>query len=620
MSKFYAKEFFDTDNHISSFKYSNNEIIFYKNNECIMDLGLKFPIIDLGECSEKIQETIGSSDKPIIAILAQKIEGNDFFSLFSVYSPHTGNNINIKNICENIKINVKKFINYSKIENSYSIEKLIMQGIDVFDLSSKFYNDFCFLFESPFNQDIAMNDRIKFFYPDISLYEINCYIKSIDIYQLRAEYICSLDDLMDDIYPWPNEVLVLEPYFYDSNIIEIIKCGPQMLKNNFATYPGFIIISSLILIQIVLTIIHFIKGITPLRKYLYIIFNSYSNFIKKEENEVNEPPKKGNTLHCLEINNNNKNMKNYKDKTINKNNSTKSKNLVIKNQSCLRTLNIIDNNTGKVGKKKLGKKKNKNIQNDEINFRMNEIAKEIENDDESKSSFDIKEYLETDLEDMTFEEVKEKDNRKFCAYYKERLISNLLIINIIIQKEPFKPRTIKLFLFLISIDLYFLLNALYIDEEFISELFQLEYYTTLEIILEKDLFKLFISSVVEEIVNYIIDFFFIDEKKVKVVLKSKKIEINEKKEKLDKIIEKTKRRFIYFIIFSFLLTLFSLYYITCFNYKYRYIWILWIISSIVNIIFKEILNILAPLAETCIRFLSFKLNNEKLYKLSLYIW
>lgn len=92
-----------------------------------------------------------------------------------------------------------------------------------------------------------------------------------------------------------------------------------------------------------------------------------------------------------------------------------------------------------------------------------------------------------------------------------------------------------------------------------------------------------------------------------------------KKEKLDKIIEMTKRRWIYFIIFSFLLTLFSLYYITCFNYKYRYIWMLWIISSIVNIIFKEILNILVPLAETCIRFLSFKLNSEKLYKLSLHI-
>ena len=505
LAKFYAKEFFYTDNHISSFKYSNDEIIFYKNNKCLMDLGLKVPSIDLGECSKKIQETYGSNDKPIIALLAQKIEGNDFFSLYSVYSSNTGNNLNIKNICKNITINVKKFINYSKIDNLYIIEKLITKDINVFDLSSKFYNDFCFHFESPFNRDIAMNDRIKFFYPNIILYEINCHIKNIYYTQLEAEYICVLDNLMD-IYPCPTEVV--DPYFYDDNTIEIeiIKCGPQMLKNNFATYPGFIIISSLILVQIVLTIIHFVKGITPLRKYLYIIFNSYSNFIKKEENEVNEPPKKGNDFHCLEINN--KNMKNYEDKTINKNNSTKSKNLVIKNQSSLRTLNVINNNnTGKVGKKKLRKKKNKNLQNDEINFRTTEIANEVDNYDESKSSFDIKEYLETDLEDMTFEEVKEKDNRKFCVYYKERLISNLLIINIIIQKEPFKPRTIKLFLFLINIDLYFFLHALYINEEFISELFHLEYYTTLGIILEKDLFKFFVAKIVDEILNYIIDFF-----------------------------------------------------------------------------------------------------------------
>ena len=107
------------------------------------------------------------------------------------------------------------------------------------------------------------------------------------------------------------------------------------------------------------------------------------------------------------------------------------------------------------------------------------------------------------------------------------------------------------------------------------------------------------------------------EKKVKVILKSKKHEIDEIKEKLNDIIKITKRRFIYFFIFSFILTFFSLYYITCFNYKYYYLTKEWIISSIFIIIFMEILTIIVITIETCFRFLAFKVNSEKIYKFSL---
>ena len=117
--------------------------------------------------------------------------------------------------------------------------------------------------------------------------------------------------------------------------------------------------------------------------------------------------------------------------------------------------------------------------------------------------------------------------------------------------------------------------------------------------------------------NYLIDCFLIDEKKVKVILKCKNYEIDEIKEKFNDIIKTTKRRFIYFFIFSFILTLFSLYYITCFNYKYYYITNEWIISSVFLIIFIEILTILCITIETCFRFLGLKLNSEKIYKFSL---
>ena len=55
LAKNYAKEFSYTSNHISSFKYNNYEIVFYKNNECITNLSLEIPKVYLGKCYEKIQ-------------------------------------------------------------------------------------------------------------------------------------------------------------------------------------------------------------------------------------------------------------------------------------------------------------------------------------------------------------------------------------------------------------------------------------------------------------------------------------------------------------------------------------------------------------------------------------
>ena len=86
---------------------------------------------------------------------------------------------------------------------------------------------------------------------------------------------------------------------------------------------------------------------------------------------------------------------------------------------------------------------------------------------------------------------------------------------------------------------------------------------------------------------------------------------------MNEILLKIKRRLLFFIIFVFVFLLLSLFYITCFNYRYYYSINEWIKSSIFIIIFMEILSIVAILLESSFRFLSFKLNSEKIYKLSL---
>ena len=236
----------------------------------------------------------------------------------------------------------------------------------------------------------------------------------------------------------------------------------------------------------------------------------------------------------------------------------------------------------------------------------------------SKKKFKIKieDYLETEFEEMEFEEVKERDARKCKEYLVEQIKTDLLILNIVLNQDPFKPRTIRIILFIINIDLYLFINALFINEEFISDLFYSDENGFFSF-LPRSVDRIFYTTLVKVIVNYIIGFFFIEEKKIKAILKSKFNTVKDIKKKINEVLANTLRRYIYFIIFSFILTLFTLYYITCFNYRYFYTTNEWIKSSIFIIIFMEILSLLTILIETLLRLASFKYNSERLYKLSL---
>ena len=229
----------------------------------------------------------------------------------------------------------------------------------------------------------------------------------------------------------------------------------------------------------------------------------------------------------------------------------------------------------------------------------------------------IDEYLETDLDDLSFDEVKIRDKRNFCEYFSGQIKSNLLIVNIFTNNDPFKPRMINIILFIINIDLYLFANALFINEDFISEVFYSNKDNFFSF-LTRSIDRIFYTTIVKVIVDYIVDCFFIDEKKIKVILKSKRNSLTDKKSKINEILKNTLNRFIFFIVFSFVITLFSLYYIICFNYRYYYITNEWIKSSVFIILFIHILSILTILLESLLRFLSLKINSEKIYKLSLF--
>ncbi len=237
LAKSYAKEYLYTDNHLSLFNYSKYEIAIYKNYECVSELGLEIPRVDLGDCYQKIKKKYNISDNLIIAIIVQRNSGLKYpiISSFSVYSPYKGIKLNI-DICQNENLNVQEDI-AMKISDKHQfsyVHYLSQQNIDVFNSSSDFYTDLCYFFNSPVKKDVALKDRIKLFFPNITLCENGCRIKGINATSMKAECECKLNNLI-------NNNILSNNAWYQSQIgeieellskinIDILKCGSNSLK------------------------------------------------------------------------------------------------------------------------------------------------------------------------------------------------------------------------------------------------------------------------------------------------------------------------------------------------------------------------------------------------------
>ena len=258
-----------------------------------------------------------------------------------------------------------------------------------------------------------------------------------------------------------------------------------------------------------------------------------------------------------------------------------------------------------------------NEKNDNLNYIHNEIGfnslKNINININNEEFFD--DYLQTEFENMEYDDVLEKDKRKFCEYLKEKIIENQSIINTFCTEEPFKPRSIKIILFVLQIDLYLLINGLFYDEEYASEIFHLEKETFYDTI-ERFLGNLVYAALAGIIISYIIELFFFEESRLKKIFKKKKDNILVLKSEINQIIKDIKIRYILFIVLAFLISIFTLIHISCFNIVYPNLKWEWLIFSSIIIVFMQVFSAFVCLIHTILRYISFKCKSEKIYKIS----
>ena len=86
-------------------------------------------------------------------------------------------------------------------------------------------------------------------------------------------------------------------------------------------------------------------------------------------------------------------------------------------------------------------------------------------------AINITEYLNTNPDDMDYDDAIKKDKRKFLNYFTDKLKSNQLLLNTFYTNDPIRPKTIKILLLILNFELYFLINGLFFNEEYISNIF-----------------------------------------------------------------------------------------------------------------------------------------------------
>ena len=638
--KEYSSEYSYTDQHITQYKNDKYNSIIYKNKDCIKQLSLDYPEINFGNCYYKVKDKNKIEEDLIVVIINKMDDENNPTTSYSFFDPISGKKLDTE-ICKNDTILiVEKIFSVlnENISNYNAMLTLMNQGINIFNSTDDFYFNLCYDFSFETEKDIALKDRIKIFFPNISLCDSGCIQTSVDLINYTANCECKFNDISDMGNNNENnekvETILLKNILgdlfdiLDSSNIQVVKCFSKGMRHTFKHY-GLYITLILLFMNIILSVVYCLRDLHKLKIYIYNItekFLGYLSSLKKANNS--QPPLKNNknkkekNKNKKEINNNkNKNKINIKKEKFfkSKRNNIKNLNIMISinKNSILKTKNINF-------KSKLNHEDNSNVNS---SFRLKDASSKfrLKNNlkqrnkilkTNNKYSIFFKDYFSESPDEMDFDDSIRLDKRKFCEFLCDNLKNKQIILNTFCSYDPFKPRTIKIIIFLLNFFLYFDINALFINDEYISEIYYLENKENIFSFIPRSINRFVYTTIVSILIEFLVGFFFVEEKKLKkLFLREKENRMNIKKEIISLIIF-IRNRIIAFIACVFIIYFICLYYLICFNSIYPKIQMEWIKSSLFIFIIRQILSILQSILETTLRFISFKCESEKMYKIS----
>ena len=272
------------------------------------------------------------------------------------------------------------------------------------------------------------------------------------------------------------------------------------------------------------------------------------------------------------------------------------------------------------------KSKNYNFQNAIVlsnsNTRINILNSGI-NITDKKQSLDIqsiqnsfKEYLKTSEDEMDYDNAIRRDHRKFREYFCDYLKNNQIIYKTFVAYESLKPKSIKIIFFIFNILLIFVSNALFINDDYVSNIYNSKGNTNFFSYFKGMINRLFYTILACVLLEIVFELFFVEEKKFKKIFIREKNNRSIFKEQIMIFLNNLKCNYIAFSIFVFIFIFISFCYLICFNTIYPHMQNEWIISSIFIFFIIQIISAFVCLLVSFLRFISFRLKSEKIFKIS----
>ena len=237
----------------------------------------------------------------------------------------------------------------------------------------------------------------------------------------------------------------------------------------------------------------------------------------------------------------------------------------------------------------------------------------------NKESKKVRDFLSPTLDETDFDDVLTKDKRTFCQFFLEKFKKNQIFINSFCVHEIMRPRALKLLLIIMTIELYFIINALFYNEEYLSEVFNSTEEEKFFSFVPRRFNQFVYTSAVSGIISYLIGYFFVEEEKLKRIFIRNKDESIKLKYDISVLVSDIQKRFIGLICLSIFLSIICFVYISCFNIIYPYIREEWIKSSIFILILMQFINLAITFLHCSSRYLAIRCNSAKIFRLSLWL-
>ena len=371
-----------------------------------------------------------------------------------------------------------------------------------------------------------------------------------------VDTLFSKDGLITNIGSY---LLLFTLVFFAISIITFYKCGYHMIENE---------------IEEIINLDRKKKKIYKIKNKINIYNNQDKNKIKKKKKTLVNPIKK---------NFKNNNIINHKEKKNNTNIS--SSKLELKNLNI--TLNY--------------KKNNKKLH-------INKKVKIKINKDDNK----IMKFKDCELNYFDYQRALIYDKRTFWQYYKSLLLYKHIILFSFCFKNDYNIKIIKMTLFFLSFDIYFVINTLFFNGSTIHQVYKDDGVYDISYFIAQIIYSFIISYFIINAIRYLI----LSDRYIIEIKNEKNKEV--KSEKIYKIKRCLNIKYILFYVLSFIFFTIFWFYLASFcavfqNSQY-YVMINTFISFGISIIYPVIYNLLPSIFR--IISLKKKSNNFFIYKIS----